>query len=214
MSLIKDYKGPMGKISAYYSALWPGHRPHGIHQHPEEEMIVLLKGELEIISPDHRIRIGPGSCFFHPPGDLHTIESVGNEPASFLIFKWTKELKSRLQKDFTAQFRLFDPIELPAWDSQKPHQQKQIWKNQPLANGGSLTLYQAYHHPYTGFPIHFHDYDVMAILLTGQMDILGFVATAPSIIYYSAGILHGLAPTSSEAINYLEFQFHQPPIAR
>jgi len=88
-ALLKDYRGVMGNLDVYVSRLSVNQIPHEIHSHAEEEIIVLLSGHLDILSHDGRVGLGPGSFFHHPPGDLHTIQSVGPETACFMVMKWS-----------------------------------------------------------------------------------------------------------------------------
>ncbi|MDS3861608.1 cupin domain-containing protein [Thermosynechococcaceae cyanobacterium BACA0444] len=205
--LYQDYPGLMGTLSTYYSVLAPGHIPHEIHTHDDEEIIVLLAGELDILAPDHRVPIGPGSFFHHPPHDPHTIEAVGSEVACFLVFKWKSELKPQTSE--TAEFFLFNAQDLPPWDQQKGFQLQVLCENQPLTNGGTLKVGLIHLAPNQGYPPHSHDHDLMLVLLHGEMKALGHNTNAPAVIYYPARTLHALAPVSPAPITIIEFEFHR-----
>jgi hypothetical protein len=82
-------------FDTHFSILRGGNRPHELHQHPEEEIIIPISGEVDILrakdetGADHTTeRIGYGRFVYHAPHQFHTISAVGPEPSSYLIFKW------------------------------------------------------------------------------------------------------------------------------
>jgi mannose-6-phosphate isomerase-like protein (cupin superfamily) len=210
-TLLKDYPGIMGTISAYYSVLRPGCIPHEIHSHHEEEIMVLLSGHLDIISPSTRLRVGPGSFLHHPPGDRHTIQSVGIESAAFLVFKWKWEKPNQTQPE--ANFFCFNADKLAPWDEQKSIQCQQACPSQPLANDGRLGVNFCRILPQSGYPAHKHEHDLIVILLSGQLHGMGHTNSAPAFIYYPAGTIHGMSPNNSDVVNILEFQFHRSNVS-
>ncbi|MBW4621248.1 MAG: cupin domain-containing protein [Cyanosarcina radialis HA8281-LM2] len=208
-TLFKDYPGIMGKISAYYSVLRSGSIPHEIHSHHEEEIMVLLSGHLDIISPANRLRVGPGSFFHHPPGDWHTIQSVGVESAAFLVFKWTWETTEQTEEK--ANFFCFHADRLAPWDDRQNIQFQQVCSSQPLANGGRLAVNFCHFLPESGYPAHKHEHDLIVVLLNGELHGMGHTNSAPALIYYPAGTIHGMSPHNRDEVNMLEFQFHGSP---
>lgn len=207
-TVMKDYPGAMGRLSVYYLVLRPGTIPHEIHAHDEEEIFVLLSGHLDIISPANRLRVEPGSFFHHPPGDLHTIESVGSEAAAFLAFRWTWEKSNQTQPQ--ANFFWFDANKLATWDDRTGIQRQQVCDRQPLANGGELVVHYCHVLPKSPCRPHQDPHDVILVLLSGQFYGMGHTNSAPAVIYYPAGITHAIFPNHSDPIEMLEFDFHRP----
>lgn len=208
-TLVKDRPAAMGSFSAYLSLLAAGHIPHGMHAHDEEEIIVLLLGHLDVHTPHLSRRIGPGSFFFHSPGDEHTHRSVGPESAVFLVFKWRSwEFAANTQPE--AALPLFDADDLKAWPDRAGIHRQRVCEGLSLANGGMLVADAIRIAPRTGYPAHSHDHDLMLILLRGQMNALGHVTSAPAVVYYPAGTPHALSALRQDPIDMLAFEFHQP----
>jgi quercetin dioxygenase-like cupin family protein len=208
-TLIAHYPGHMGALSAYYSILSAGHVPHEIHAHDEEEIIVLLSGKLDVLTPTRSYRIGPGSFIFHPPGDRHSIRSVGPAAAAFFIFKWTWENAARTRTGAT--LLLHNAAEARPRADQAGMQRRRVCEDRPLAQGGRLVADAIHIAPRAGYPAHSHEHDLLLVLLHGRLHGLGHVASAPAAIYYPAGTLHGCACVSADPIDMLAFEFHAPP---
>ncbi len=208
--LLKNYLGLMGNLCVYDSLLDVNQIPHELHAHTAAEIIVLLSGCLDIIGPENRVRVcGAGSFFHHPPGDWHTLQSVGPEAARFLVFKWSRDVPS--QELVKASTLIFDARSWQRGIEQSGIQRYRPSEAQPLENGGKLVTEVIRIAPATGYPVHAHDHDLVLILLRGQMLGLGHDTCAPAIIYYPAGMPHALAPTSPEPIDLLAFEFHARP---
>src|SRR5574337_596229 len=92
------FRGPtrtIADMSCHASLLAPGHSPHPPHAHREEELLIPLRGEVEVViaeGPDDPAptarRVGPGAFLYYPAGQHHTIRNPGPEPAGYLMFKW------------------------------------------------------------------------------------------------------------------------------
>src|SRR5215204_2831744 len=82
-------------MASHFSVLSPHHSPHLPHIHPEEELLIVLDGEADILISDGpwtdgaRIEhLKAGSFVYYPRGQHHTIDNTGNEPVTYLMFKW------------------------------------------------------------------------------------------------------------------------------
>jgi quercetin dioxygenase-like cupin family protein len=58
--------------------LQPGHEPRP-HQHPFEQIVYILQGQVDFHVGDEVIRLGPGGLLTVPPDVMHHAEVVGNE---------------------------------------------------------------------------------------------------------------------------------------
>jgi quercetin dioxygenase-like cupin family protein len=76
-------------LGVYMTTLNPGQAPHPPHQHPDEEMILIREGTLEITINDRIQRAGPGSVVFVAPNDLHGWRNVGENRANYFVLRWT-----------------------------------------------------------------------------------------------------------------------------
>lgn len=70
------------------STLDPGQSPHAPHQHPDEEMILIKDGMLEISLNGELRRVGAGSVVFIAPNDLHGWTNVGPDRANYFVLRW------------------------------------------------------------------------------------------------------------------------------
>src|SRR5690606_27386720 len=71
---------------------------HPPHQHREEEILIVLAGEVEVILPEvsheeaaQRRRLKAGQFVYYPAMFMHTIEGISMSPANYLMIKWYNE---------------------------------------------------------------------------------------------------------------------------
>jgi mannose-6-phosphate isomerase-like protein (cupin superfamily) len=110
---MNDYQAdgkPVGRVGLYFSGdtpgstkfvtgrfvLAPGQTPHPPHRHPEEEVMIVERGEGEIVCDGKTTKVGPGSAMYTTPNAEHGIVNTGKEPIVFYFIKW--EAKSAGQK--------------------------------------------------------------------------------------------------------------------
>jgi len=85
------FNGPtatLDNFSGHITTLRPGEVAHAPHRHPDEEMIVVKEGTIEVIINGETRRAGPGSVFFYSPNDLHGMKNVGETAASYFVFRF------------------------------------------------------------------------------------------------------------------------------
>jgi quercetin dioxygenase-like cupin family protein len=58
--------------------LMPGHEPRP-HQHPYEQIVYIMKGQVDFHVGTEVIRLGPGGVLAVPPNMMHHAEVVGDE---------------------------------------------------------------------------------------------------------------------------------------
>jgi quercetin dioxygenase-like cupin family protein len=79
----------LDEFECHLSVLNAGRPSHPPHQHPQEELIILQEGTLEVFINGHTARIGPGSLFFFAAHDRHAVANVGSTPARYSVFNFT-----------------------------------------------------------------------------------------------------------------------------
>jgi quercetin dioxygenase-like cupin family protein len=62
--------------------------PHPPHEHPEEEIMVVVEGTGEISVEGKTTRVEAGSTMYCAGGKLHGIVNTGKTPLLFYYFKW------------------------------------------------------------------------------------------------------------------------------
>jgi quercetin dioxygenase-like cupin family protein len=85
------FNGPTATLtnfSGHITTLNPGETPHAPHKHPDEELIVVKTGTIEVNINGQLQRVGPGSVLFYASNDVHGIKNVGTVPATYLVFRF------------------------------------------------------------------------------------------------------------------------------
>ena len=82
-------------LSCHASSLSAGNCPHAPHAHREEELLLLLSGEVDLILPgldresqNSRCRLRRGEFVYYPSYFAHTLETMSADPANYLMLKW------------------------------------------------------------------------------------------------------------------------------
>jgi quercetin dioxygenase-like cupin family protein len=78
----------LDRLECHITTVNPGEEPHPPHQHPEEELMLLKEGTLDVLQNDKRQRVGPGSVIFNSSNELHGFKNVGDTPATYFVVKW------------------------------------------------------------------------------------------------------------------------------
>ena len=62
--------------------------PHPIHQHPEEEVLIVTSGQGEISCDGKKTVVAPGSVMYAGPNAPHGIKNTGKDVLTFYYVKW------------------------------------------------------------------------------------------------------------------------------
>jgi quercetin dioxygenase-like cupin family protein len=76
------------QLEIHITRLDPGQTSHAPHRHPNEEVVVLREGELEVYVNGETTRIGPGSVMVFLSGDWHGVRNVGTGPAIYEVINF------------------------------------------------------------------------------------------------------------------------------
>lgn len=71
----------------HVTTLRPGIAAHAPHRHPDEEIIVVKEGTIEVTINGAAQTAGAGSVFFFASNDLHGMRNVGDTVASYHVFR-------------------------------------------------------------------------------------------------------------------------------
>jgi quercetin dioxygenase-like cupin family protein len=85
------FNGPtatLDNFSGHITTLRPGEIAHAPHRHPDEEMVIVKEGTLEVTINNEVRRAGTGSIFFYAPHDLHGMKNIGETNASYFVFRF------------------------------------------------------------------------------------------------------------------------------
>lgn len=91
MRVFVHYNGSTDQLAAMctgMAVLDPGVSPHPIHQHPEEEFLIIASGTGEIQCDGKSTQVGPGAVMYCAGNIWHGITNTGPVPLTFYWSKW------------------------------------------------------------------------------------------------------------------------------
>jgi len=207
--------GIFDNFSSHFSTLKPNTLPHSPHSHMEEELIISLQGKIEILTSDvpagpihDALPLEPGSFVYHSPFQIHTMRCSSPEAAQYLVFRWlwrhghaaieqepfTCEINT---KDCTFQ-QVTDGLRLLHIDGLSYH------------TDGSLQAHFSCLEPGAGYPAHRDTYDIVAVLLEGELETFNLSTTAPAVFFFAANTPHGFFNPGTKPAKYFVFEFNKP----
>lgn len=75
-------------LEGHVTTLNPGEAPHPAHRHPDEELVVIKEGALEVTINGTSHQAGPGSVLFLASNDHHGWRNRGSTPATYYVFRF------------------------------------------------------------------------------------------------------------------------------
>jgi mannose-6-phosphate isomerase-like protein (cupin superfamily) len=72
-------------LEMHATELPAGGAPHGSHSHPNDELIVVREGTLEVNIAGRTSKIGPGSAVYVTSGEEHGVRNAGSTTAHYYI---------------------------------------------------------------------------------------------------------------------------------
>jgi len=78
----------LNNFECHATTLNPGKAPHPPHRHPDEELVILREGTLEVTVNGVARRMGPGSIAFFASNDEHGMFNIGDVPATYHVLRW------------------------------------------------------------------------------------------------------------------------------
>lgn len=81
----------LANFECHVTTVNPGLSPHEpgneIHHHPDEEIVLMKEGLLEVTLPSGKTTAGPGSIIFAASDDKHGWRNVGSTPATYYVVR-------------------------------------------------------------------------------------------------------------------------------
>lgn len=78
----------LDQLECHVTTLNVGEAAHPPHQHPEEAVVVVKEGTIEVTQNGVTKRAGPGSLIFEGSNEPHGMRNVGQTPATYYVIKW------------------------------------------------------------------------------------------------------------------------------
>jgi quercetin dioxygenase-like cupin family protein len=78
----------LDELECHVTTLNPGAQSHPPHKHPNEELVIVREGTVEVLMNGEWKRVGPGSVIFNASNQLHALRNVGTGPATYHVINW------------------------------------------------------------------------------------------------------------------------------
>lgn len=87
-NLVRQPTATLDELEMHVTTLNPGLSSHAPHTHPNEELVIVREGNVEVLSGGSWKRIGPGSVVFNAANAPHALRNVGSVPATYHVVNW------------------------------------------------------------------------------------------------------------------------------
>ena len=91
-------RGPtttLNELEMHITTLNPGLASHPPHHHPNEELVIVREGTVEVLSDGQWKRAGSGSIIFNASNSEHALRNVGATPATYHVINWRTAVTPR-----------------------------------------------------------------------------------------------------------------------
>ena len=95
--VFRDPTATLDELELHVTTLPAGQSPHPPHKHPDEEIVIIKQGTVEVMVNGLTRRVGPGAVIFQASNQLHSLMNVGDTDAVYHVIKWNSPgmLKAR-----------------------------------------------------------------------------------------------------------------------
>lgn len=84
---VKSATATLESFSCHVTTLEAGKVAHAPHRHPDEEIVIVKEGTIEVMINGVTQQAGAGSMFFFASDDLHGMGNAGGVPASYYVLR-------------------------------------------------------------------------------------------------------------------------------
>jgi quercetin dioxygenase-like cupin family protein len=78
----------LDRLHAHVTVLNPGQDTGPLHRHPQEELVIVREGTLEVNIDGRKQIAGPGSLIFFAVNENENMTNVGKTPATYAVVQW------------------------------------------------------------------------------------------------------------------------------
>jgi len=195
-------------FECHITTLNPGKSSHAPHRHPQEELIIVKEGTLEVHIDGQTQRAGPGSVFFYATNNAHAVTNVGATRATYWVINLATPVThtpERHNRTPTRPSGVFD------WEKLKVQPTKTGEKRDVL-KGSTVTMESLSCHVTTVKPrdashgAHRHPDDELVIVKEGTLEITindqKHRATTGSVCLFTSNDLHGMRNLGDTQASY------------
>ena len=79
----------LDELELHVTTLPAGATSHAPHKHPNEELVIVKEGTVEVLVDGKMKRVGPGAVVFNASNEMHSLRNVGDTPATYHVINWT-----------------------------------------------------------------------------------------------------------------------------
>lgn len=199
-------------LSAHISVLTKTSCPHPPHVHDEEELLVLLHGEVDLLFPDaaglgglQHVHLTAGQLVYYPAGFPHTLQTTSEVPANYFMLKWTG---TRHARGTALAYGLYEYTAQWAAGTDETGFVPRLVFEGSTGYLGKLRCHTSSLSPGAGYEPHADPYQVVIIVLEGEVETLGKRVAPHGVIYYHGGESHGMFNPGMVVARYLVFELH------
>ena len=190
-------------LNIHYSRLEAGGIAHDVHQHADEEMLVMISGQAEILGATPSPQVEPGWLTYYASESPHTISAIGTEPATYIVWRWNG---ADSNSGSPLESRVLDVRELLEDGRARAAAGESV--KHPLFDGETRWLGRLYAHLRTlpageGIAAHEDDHDAILVLLEGSIETQGETLSAPAVSFNPAFAEHGMFNPGPSVAQYL-----------
>jgi MoaA/NifB/PqqE/SkfB family radical SAM enzyme/quercetin dioxygenase-like cupin family protein len=203
----------LSELSCHVSVLNRDRCPHLPHAHKEEELLLLLSGQVDLIFPNDQTPYGnrrqplkAGQFVYYPSGFSHTLQTVSESPSTYLMLKWHAP---EIERENRLEYGLFNMHEHMKGSDVKEGFHLRVVFDGPTAFLGRLHCHTSTLTSGAGYDPHSDPYDVAIIVLEGEVETLGKRVGPHGVIFYAAGEPHGMRNPGTAVARYIVFEFHK-----
>ena len=89
----------LDELEMHITTLNPHTASHPPHTHPNEEMVIVKEGRLQVHLNGKEVVVGPGAVLFYASMQPHAIQNIGDTPGTYYVINWaTAESKQKIPK--------------------------------------------------------------------------------------------------------------------
>jgi quercetin dioxygenase-like cupin family protein len=78
----------LDKLHGHITTLNPGENTGPLHRHPQEELVIIKEGTVEVNIDGRKQVAGPGSIVFFAVNESENMTNIGSAPATYLVLQW------------------------------------------------------------------------------------------------------------------------------
>lgn len=87
-NLVRQPTATLDELEMHVTTLNPGLASHPPHTHPNEELVIVREGTVEVLNGGTWKRLGPGSVIFNASNSPHALRNIGDTPATYHVINW------------------------------------------------------------------------------------------------------------------------------